>query len=49
MRKIRICFILLFLVTGFQSAMAESSTPAISYTEFKVQIARVEIRQEHQL
>ena len=46
MRKIRICFILLFLVTGFQSAMAESSTPAISYTEFKVQIARVEIRQD---
>jgi uncharacterized protein (DUF302 family) len=44
MCNIRIGFALV-LIIAFQSAMAESSTAAISYMEIKVQIARVEIQQ----
>src|SRR3990170_4042234 len=43
MRNIRIGLALL-LVTTIQSALAGSSTSAITYTEMKVQIARVQIR-----
>ncbi len=35
----------LALIIACQSAMAETSTPALSYTEIKVQLARVEIQQ----
>ena len=45
MFKIRISLALVLLGICFQSAMAESFSPALSYTEFKVHIARVEIQQ----
>lgn len=44
MRNIRIGLALVLIIT-FQSALAESSSSALSYTEIKVQIARVEIQQ----
>lgn len=44
MRHIRIGLALV-LIINFQSALAESTKPALSYTEIKVQIARVEIQQ----
>ena len=44
MRNIRTGLALL-LVTAFQSAMAGGPAPTLSYTEIKVQIARVEIQQ----
>lgn len=43
MRNIRIILALVSLLT-FQSAMAETATPALSYTNINVQIARVEIK-----
>jgi len=43
MRNIRIILALVSLLT-FQSAIAETASPALSYTNINVQIARVEIK-----
>ena len=44
MHNLRMVLALLLLAICFQSAMAENFSPALGYTEVKVQIARIEIR-----
>ena len=39
------CVLALMLITALQSAKAENAAPALTYTEMKVQVARVEIKQ----
>ena len=43
MLKIKICISLLLLAISYQSAIAESASPSLSYTDMRVQIAQVEI------